>query len=130
METDEVPIEVQHSRNGGDHLLLELQIGYLQIVLLHPDVPAVHRRSESLQQVLRHLKVEIAGGKGIQREKQAVDFGVLAGISQLGVQTEIKVLLILRLISAAGLNQRGRAGQNGVALRNARVLENGQQGKR
>ena len=60
IEADQVPVQVENRRNRGDHLLLELQVGHFQVVLLHADVAAVHRRSEPLQQVLRHLQIEVA----------------------------------------------------------------------
>ncbi len=60
METHQVPIQIQDGRDRGDYLLLELQIGHFQIILLHTDVTAVDGRSESLQEILSHLKIQIA----------------------------------------------------------------------
>ncbi len=69
METHQIPIQIQHRRNRSDHLLLELQIGDLQVVLLHPDVAPIHRASEALQQVLRDLQIQIAARVRIQIEE-------------------------------------------------------------
>ena len=52
VEADQIPVEVQRGGNGGDELELELQRTHLHVILLHANVPAVHRPSESLQQVL------------------------------------------------------------------------------
>ena len=69
IEADQIPVEIQSRGYGGDHLLLELQIGDLQIVLLHADIAAIHRGAESVQQILRHLQIEIARRVRIQAEE-------------------------------------------------------------
>ena len=76
-ELHQVPIQVENGRNRGGHLLAELQIRHLDVVLLHADVAPIHGRSETVQQVLRDLQIEITGGVRIDVEERAVDVGVL-----------------------------------------------------
>ncbi len=73
VEADQIPVQIERRRYGGDHLLLELQIADLHVVPLHADVAAVDGASESLQQVLRDLQIEIAGSVRIQAEHLAVE---------------------------------------------------------
>ena len=68
-ELHQVPIQVENRRHRGGHLLPELQIGDLDVVLLHADVAPVHRRSETVQQVLRYLQIQVTRGVGIDAEK-------------------------------------------------------------
>ena len=83
IEADQIPVEIESRGDGGDHLLLELQIGDLQIVLLHADIAAVHRRSEAVQQILRDLQIEIAAGIRIQAEGALFNLRVGAGVGEL-----------------------------------------------
>ena len=55
----------------------ELQIRDLDIVLLNTDIAPVHRRAQSVEQILRDLQIQIAGSIGIKAEKRAVHLGVL-----------------------------------------------------
>ena len=61
-ELHQVPIQVENGRYRGGHLLPELEIGHLDVVLLHADVAPVHGRSETVQQILRDLQIQITGG--------------------------------------------------------------------
>ncbi len=77
-----------------------MQVGNLHVILLDADIPAVDGGSESLQQVLRHLKIQGARGVRIQAEELAVDMDMLARVGQLRAQAEVPVLRVLSLIAA------------------------------
>ena len=72
IETDQVPVEIERGRYRRDHLLFELQIGHFEVVLLHPDIAAIHRRAKSVQQILRQRQIDTAVSEWIQAEKTAV----------------------------------------------------------
>ena len=117
-ELHQVPIQVENRRHRGGHLRSELQIRHLDIVLLHPDVAAVHRRSETVQQILCDLQIQVTRRVGIDAEERAVYVGVLVVIRELSAQTEVPSSgCILRLKGAGLLDQGGGSRQDGVALR-------------
>ena len=128
VEAHQVPVEIERRRDGGDHLLLELQIADFQIVLLHADIAPVDGGAETVQQVLRDLQIEIAVGVRVQAEVTAVEPGMRAGIRELRIKAEDKILRVDRLVGADILDQRGGSRNDGVALRNAQVLEIGERG--
>ena len=117
LKADQIPIQIERGGHRGDHLLLELQIAHLHVISLHANVAAVHGASESLQQILRDLQIQIAGGIRIQGEQLAVEVKVAAGVSHLRGQSEVPILRVLRLKAARALDQSGGAGQERIALR-------------
>ena len=98
-ELHQIPIQVENRRHRGSHLRSELQIGHLDIVLLHADIAPVHRRSETVQQILGDLQIQIARGVGIDAEERAVHVGVLVVVSELGAHAEVPALVVTALES-------------------------------
>ncbi len=123
IEAHQIPIEVQHRRNRGDHLLLKLQIGDFDVVSLHPDIAAVYGGAEAVQQVLRNLEVDVAVGVRVEAEQIAVHRCMSAGESERRAHAKGEVLRILQLKSPHPFNQSVRAGKSRVAFRNRKVLE-------
>ncbi len=58
VEGNQVPVQVHHRGDRGLHLQLEGEVAHLAIVFGDTDLPAVNRRAETLQQVLRNREVE------------------------------------------------------------------------
>ncbi len=117
VEAHQIPIEVERRGDGGDHLLLELQVGNFQVVLLHVNVAVVDCFAVAVQQVLRNRKIQKTGGVGVQVEEAAVDVGMRAAVSTGQGKSVGPVLRVLPLIRARVRNQRGCAGNDGVTLR-------------
>ncbi len=97
IEAHQIPVEIERGGNGGDHLLLELQIGDFHVVLLHADVAAVHGAAEAVEQVLRDRKIEIAVGERIQAVIVAVEPIVGAGVGERALSADGQVLRVRTL---------------------------------
>src|ERR1700677_371226 len=97
ISVDQIPIQVFGVGYGGDDLLLKGEIGGLHVSFGNVDVALVAGKAESVQQ--RLLKVDLESGVqfGIDCKIRAVVGGAEAGVVDLQVGAERKVLLVLRL---------------------------------
>ncbi len=98
VESHQVPIQVQHRRDGSDQLQLHREIGGFDVVLRHADLAVVYGAAEALQKALRNSEIHITVDCRIQRGVGAVQKAALAGVRHGHTTTGKKLLRVIEVV--------------------------------
>ena len=123
VERHQIPVQVQHRRNRGRHLLLQLQLGIARVVARNPYVAVVHRRAEPLQQVLRNIQVQAALRQRIQQNCGSVGGGPRAAVVEAECASTHELLAVSGVEALIVLHYRIGLIQHQVALRRREMPE-------
>ena len=117
VQAHQIPIQRNHVRHGGDHLLPEGEIGRANIVPRYLDLPVVDREAEALEQRLRYQQVQARSGVRVYVEASGIREREQIVVGERRVRAAAEALRQREVGDLVGGYQRIRAVREQVGLR-------------